>query len=98
MSSLLKNLLLVLGLVMLLGLGYVLFFRGDGVVLESENARITSEAARDADEYLHRLQQLRQIEIEEALFRDERFESLVDHRQAITPEPVGREDPFAPIR
>lgn len=43
------------------------------------------------------LNQVRSLKIDSALFTDPVFVSLQDYSVAITPEPVGRPNPFAPL-
>ena len=43
------------------------------------------------------LNQVRSLKIDTALFTDPAFRSLVDFSVAITPENVGRPNPFAPL-
>ena len=96
MSSLLKNILFALALAMILWLGYKIFFTSD----EAETAldvAVMTEASRDTQEFLQTLQQLRDIDFNQAIFSDARFQSFVDHRQPIIAEPVGRDNPFAPL-
>lgn len=97
MSSLLKNILFALALAVILWLGYKLFIASDDVSLMPLNAEIVTEASRDTQAFLQTLQQLREITLSGQIFTDARFQSLVDYRQAIIAEPVGRPNPFAPI-
>lgn len=97
MTSLLKNILFALALAVILWLGYTLFFAENDTSRTALNAEVASQAARDTQEFLQTLQQLRDIELNQHIFTDARFQSLVDHRQAVVPEPVGRSNPFAPI-
>ena len=98
MSGLIKNVLLALGLAIVLWLGYTLFLKEDeSAPLTAQNNFVTSQAARDTQDFLLKLQQLRNIEFRQALFTDPRFQSLIDHRQDLINEPVGRDNPFAPI-
>ncbi len=97
MSSLLKNTLFALALALILWLGYTVFFSKDDPSLTAGNALVSSQAARDTQEFLTRLQQLRNIQLDRTIFSDDRFRSFVDHRQDIVDEPVGRANPFAPI-
>ena len=97
MSSLLKNILFAVGLAAILWLGYKLFFAADEAQLSTLNANVLSQASRDTQEFLRMLQQLRDIKLNQELFDDARFQTFVNHRQAIVPEPVGRQNPFAPI-
>ncbi len=97
MSSLLKNMLFALALAVILWLGYSIFFSEDEAALTAANGAVSSAAARDTQEFLTRLQQLRDIKFDRTIFSDARFQSFVDHRQPIVDEPVGRPNPFAPI-
>lgn len=98
MSSLLKNLLFALGLALIVWLGYLTFFKNSNDALVSSNGAVASEAVRETQEFLSKLQQLRALEhIKKPIFEDQRFRSLVDFRQHIEEEPTGRENPFAPI-
>lgn len=97
MSSLLKNILFALALAFILWLGYKIFFAEDEPSLSAQNATVVTEALRETQKFLRTLQQLRSIGFNEEIFNDARFQSFVDYRQPIVPEPVGRQNPFAPI-
>ena len=97
MSSLLKNLLFALGLALIVWLGYALFIQNDEDSLTSSEDGISSQATLETQEFLIRLNELKVIEIEGAVFSDRRFSSLTDFRLPLRPEPTGRENPFAPI-
>lgn len=97
MSSLLKNILFALALAVILWLGYRIFFAADDVSRTALNAGVVTQASLDTQAFLRTLQQLRDIEFNEQIFSDPRFQSFIDYRQAIIPEPVGRLNPFAPI-
>lgn len=92
MSPIIKNSLIALGFALMAWLGYMYFFPSDGgVVVETVNP-----VAKNAQELLVALHQLQAVHIDDHLFQDPRFQSLVDFRQEITPEPIGRENPFTP--
>jgi hypothetical protein len=95
MSGLLKNLLFALGLALILWLGYVLFFQDDGT--NQVNNAVNTQAALETEEFLIRLQSLRSIDIDDAIFDDVRFSSLVNFKTDIGDEPTGRRNPFAPV-
>lgn len=97
MSPLIKNLLIATIAAVALWFGYQTFIASDDALLVADNAAATSAAARDAQEFLIRLQQLNAIEFDRSIFDDPRFRSLVDLRQVVLDEPVGRTNPFAPI-
>lgn len=97
MSGLIKNLLFALGLALILWLGYAVFFADDEEDLAVENTSLTSAAARDTQDFLVLFNQLKEIELEQTLFNDPAFNSLIDYRQPIESEPVGRVNPFEPV-
>ncbi len=97
MSSLLKNILFALGLAVILWIGYTFFFATDTTSLIAQNAGTVGQASLDTQAFLRILQQLRDIKLNGTIFDDPRFQSFVDYRQAIVPEPFGRTNPFAPI-
>lgn len=49
------------------------------------------------EDVLDLLQTLRSIKLDGSLFEDPAFRSLEDFSQELVPEPVGRENPFAPV-
>lgn len=95
MSNLLKNLLFALGLAVIVLLGYFVFFTDDSSLLESSES--TSQAAAQTQEFLVRLQSLREVNIDTNFFTSQTFNSLVDQRRVLVDEPVGRDNPFAPL-
>ncbi|MAF59275.1 MAG: hypothetical protein QF858_01970 [Candidatus Pacebacteria bacterium] len=92
-----KNILIGATLIALAFVGYNFFFSGnDGGVLTS----VTNEAAADAivgKELLALLLDLKSIDLDESIFDDPAFRALLDFGRDIVPEPVGRENPFAPL-
>lgn len=77
---------------------YVTLFgtnRSDISLLKSETPSAITLAA--GEDVLELLATLREIELDESIFEDPAFRSLVDFGQELVPEPVGRENPFAPI-
>ena len=48
-------------------------------------------------ELLAELLQLQEINLDDSLFNDPAFQSLVDFSRPIQAQPIGRENPFAPI-
>lgn len=98
MSGLLKNLLFALGLALIIWLGYTVFIADDAEDLEVTSTSLSTQAARDAQDFLVQLNHLREIDFESSLFDDPAFQSLVDYRQEIVGEPVGRANPFEPVQ
>ncbi len=99
MSNLLKNLLFALGLAVLLWAGYVFFMRDSetsGVGAEVQ-VGVSENVVREAQEFKNRLAELETMKIDSTVMSDVRFVSLVNFRQAIPDEPMGRSNPFAPL-
>ncbi len=97
MSGLIKNILFAVVFAVILWIGYKVFFSGDDAVLSTQDVLVISQATRDTQDFLTKLQQLRGIQLDESIFTDARLQSFIDHRQPIVPEPVGRANPFAPL-
>lgn len=99
MSSLLKNLLIALGLAILVLLAYMLFFRGgDEALLTESSGALSAQGELETQALLAMTQRLDAIDIDGKIFTDNRFTSLKDFRIELVSEPVGRQNPFAPIR
>ena len=73
MGSFIKN-LIALGGVVLIGVGgyYLVVIRQDAT-LEGNNSLVVSQAERETQEFLSRLDDLRTIELSSAIFSDPRF-------------------------
>jgi hypothetical protein len=95
MSPLIKNVGLAFALALVLWLGYILFLKDDTPVI-TEDPTLTA-AIRDGQEFLAHIQELDQMQLDGAILRDTRFESLNDFTLEPASEEVGRENPFAPI-
>jgi hypothetical protein len=82
-------------LILAAGAYFVLSKGGDEALLQSTGSEeITSPVSR---ELLVILSDLRTVTLDESLFGDEGFRSLVDFGIEIPLQPVGRRNPFAPI-
>jgi hypothetical protein len=97
--SLLKNkiVMLVLAGVVLAGIVWYSFLGGGGVkapLLTTED--LTAQGAIDSD-VVAILLQLRAVSLSGTIFSDPVFRSLQDFGSEIVPEPVGRQNPFAPL-
>lgn len=99
MSNLFKNLLFVLGLAVLLWLGYWFFLSKSETNVDSlgSGAGMSADAVRKAQEFKARLVELEGMKIDSTILSDIRFVSLVNFRQPIPEEPFGRSNPFAPL-
>lgn len=95
MSPLLKKIAIGVGVLAVLYFGYTTLFSTG-----TEDALITAtpNGAPETQAFLLRLEKLKQIKTDTALFDDERFISLEDRRQTIPDEATGRVNPFAPAQ
>ena len=86
----------IIGLVVVvvLGLGYVLFFSGSSAPPLSSTT-IAGNAAEQ--KFASLVTELAPITFDTKIFSDPRFAALVDMTTPVTPEPTGRTDPFAPL-
>jgi len=91
-----KNIIVVLGLILLLAAGYYLFVINDSG-LEAGNQVVLNQAEAETRELLQRLNELKAIELDTAIFSDDRFTSRVDVVPVLTPQQVGRDNPFLPV-
>jgi hypothetical protein len=74
---------------------YSYFFVGkEEAVLTSEN---TGAAAPADQDLIALLLDLKSISLDEQIFSDPAFQSLSDFSQDLVAEPVGRDNPFAPL-
>ncbi len=76
---------------------YTTFFpsRGGEPTLATEE--VTSPEEAENQDLIALLYNLRAITLDNAIFSDPIFMSLVDFSQVLVAEPVGRENPFAPL-
>jgi hypothetical protein len=89
-----KGIIIGLGAIILLAVGYLVFFN------QSPSANLTSSegGGSPAELYFVNLSgELDDISFDMTVLNDARFNALTDIRTAILPETVGRPDPFAPI-
>lgn len=75
---------------------YSMFYDGEngGGVLTSQDVSI--QRGED-NELIVLLINLRSITLSESLFNDPAFKKLIDFGQQLVPEPMGRQNPFAPV-
>ncbi|HEX9608746.1 MAG TPA: hypothetical protein VGA06_00865 [Candidatus Paceibacterota bacterium] len=91
-----KNYILGAVAITLLFIAYSIVFRGgdSGPILQVEE--VDPETAVEQD-LLVTLLQLRSVELNGRIFSNPAFHSLRDFSQPIAPQPVGRNNPFAPL-
>lgn len=96
MSNLLKNLVSILGLALVVWVGYTLFTQEDDFSLEAINSGGSGSILLESQDLLVQLNQLKNIQLNKDFFESENFASLVDFRQPLSNESKGRSNPFAP--
>lgn len=91
-----KNYILGGVLIVLLFAAYSVLFGGDdgGARLQSET--VGPEGAVE-QELLATLLELRSVKLDDAILSNPAFQSLRDFSQPLTPQPIGRNNPFAPL-
>lgn len=93
MSSTLQNLLIILGVVLLAGLGYYLYSQSNSFGLNTSSGA-SAQVSADTTVLLHKLQSLQTIKLEDQVFTDKRFEMLTNFTQPVTPSYIGKTNPF----
>ena len=104
MSPLLKNLLIILVLGAIVLLGVFIYLNQEkledlpGGKLLTTNKVASSDALLEAKNFQERFEVFEgSVQLDSALFTDERFKSLVDFRQPIVPTHIGRANPYVPV-
>jgi hypothetical protein len=94
MSSIIKNIIVVGGLLALAGLGYYLFVIEGAATLNTSGGYLNSQAEAENKSFLQRLEDIKDIELSMAIFNDDRFRSLTDFSSVIESVQSGRSNPF----
>jgi hypothetical protein len=93
-----KNKFMILGLALVVGMMAWYIMRdtpaSNSLLVTEDFSGASSEADKDL---VATLLQLRAVTLDGAIFQDPAFQSLRDFGIQIVPEPVGRENPFAPL-
>jgi len=95
MSSTLKNLIVIPGLLLIAGVGFYMYTQNQNAV--SGRTTVDNAAEIETSAFLMKLNELDNIKLEAQIFTDDRFNSLVDLSKPIVPEQVGRDNPFNPV-
>lgn len=62
----------------------------------TESDLLDEDESAVADTFLNTLLDLNTLTLDDTIFGDPRFQSLVDHRVVLTPQPEGRSNPYLP--
>ncbi len=92
-----KNSLIVVAVVLVAFVVYGIFFTPDRSNPLTVERTVRAGQSAVEQELIGLLLELRSITLDTDVFDDARFRSLEDFSQQIVAEPVGRENPFAPI-
>ena len=94
----LKNILIILFLVVIVAAGVYLYLHPDITesLLSSDKA-VSSSALLETKDFLQRFQAFESVELDDSVFTDRRFGSLVDFRQPVIPTVIGRPNPYQPV-
>lgn len=94
MKGIVKNIIFLISLGALVFLGYLVFWKDDSIQVDEFTE---SQARIDEQEFIAKLKDLQDLELDSPLFEDEEFLSLVDHTVQVVDEEAGRPNPFAPV-
>lgn len=92
MSSTLQNIVVILGLLLVAGLGYYLYTQYGSSNLN--NSEVQAQVSVQSSVFLARLQELQQIKLDDSVFTNPQFQVLKNNSQPIVPRYVGRSNPF----
>ncbi|MES2134893.1 MAG: hypothetical protein V4449_01465 [Patescibacteria group bacterium] len=90
-----KGVLIALAVIVVAFFAYSYFFPKDSAPALS--AEIAPENVSVDQDLISLLLELKSIKLNDAIFADSAFKSLQDFSQELVPEPVGRNNPFAPL-
>lgn len=94
-----KKIIVAIIIIIVLFFIYSFFFGGekDDSLLSSTSNGPISGADVIGSELIQALNEIETLDLDRSIFEDPIYRSLVDRSQPIPPEPVGRDNPFAPI-
>ncbi len=95
MSSILKNLLVLLLLIATLAFGYFLYIQNGNALLDTQDGSVSMNVSAEAALFLQRLNEMKAITLSNDIFLDPRFNSFVDYAGTVDQEPTGKSNPFA---
>ena len=94
MTSILKNIIVIAGLLAIAGIGYYLFVVERSATVASSGQSIDVVVAAETEGFLRRLRDLQEISLSREIFSDARFQSLRDFGSPIDRVSFGRSEPF----
>ena len=94
MSSILKNLSVVILLIATLAFGYFLYVQNGNALLDTQEGSLSMDVSAEAALFLQRLNEMKAITLSNDIFLDPRFNAFVDYPGDVIPEPTGKANPF----
>ena len=92
-----RTLILVAILIIIALFSYPILFGGDGDTPVLSSQTLSEQRAAVGGELLSTLLKLKSLQLNDSIFTDPAFERLEDFGTPLSPEPVGRRNPFAPL-
>jgi hypothetical protein len=92
-------LIAILGVTALVG-GYILFHEEPIITLNAQEEGEVEELTATAiigEDLMQAIETVKSINLDKSLFSDDAFVSLVNYETPIDPQPIGRDNPFAPV-
>lgn len=90
--------IIAIGIVVAGFLAYVFFFQngnnGGALITTPTDPRVVAAN----QEFISLFSKLRRIDLDASIFENEYYNSLIDFSRPISVEPVGRDNPFAPVQ
>ena len=96
MMSLLKNLFVIIGLLLIAGLGYYVYTSQGSLSPVTTNQDLNLEA--ESAERIRKIDSIKRISIDRSLFSDPRFTNLRSFATPVPVYPIGRSNPFLPTQ
>lgn len=90
-----KNLITILGLLLLIAFGYYLVVLEDQGV-QTGNQQVVSSSQLETEEFLQRLTAIQNVDLKTDVLDDPRFTNRIDYQTPVPVVPVGRSNPFVP--
>lgn len=91
MSSLFKNIIIILGIIATAALGFYVFSQNNS---DTQGSNSVSNVSVESAQFLRMLNELKTIQLDDSLFSDARFTTLVRFSHPTTAEPIGTLNPF----
>ncbi len=88
-----KNIITLLGIVLIAALGYYLYTQNSSLDTSGQS-EVVRQASMEAAVFRDRLNDIKSIQIDSAVFMDPKFQSLQDFSPAPVSLPVGTQNPF----